>query len=779
MFNNYLKIIIRNLSRNPLYSFINISGLAIGMASAILILLWVQDELSYDRFHQNADRIYRLVVHDNNLDYAISHAPVGRTLKEEYPEVTSAVRLSIGGDPRLFGCQNKLFKQQGREVTSDFFEVFTFPFIQGDAKMALSAPNSIVITRELAQKCFGNANALGKTITLDGSADCVISGVIENIPQNSHLKFDFLCPAELSTNWGDWSYYTYIVLDKDCSIESMNQKINATIKKYKPGTSVKYDLQPLTRIHLFSDFKFDVEGNSDIQYVYIFSLVGILILVVGCINFINLSTARCTNRAREVGIRKTIGSNRNQLIKQFLCESFVFSFLAFIIALILVETLLPFYCSLSGKELKVIWFDSQFMLGALLLILTTGILAGGYPAFVVSAFNPIETLKSGISTNLKGIQLRKLLVVLQFTCSVGLIIATIVAANQLSFMQNAKLGFDKENLIYLPLSGRSRDVEKVESLKNEFIKNPNIINATASRFLPNQSFDGTTGAVWEGKKTDESIQMAVLTVDNNYLDTYQMEMAQGRFYSKDHLTDPAHSIVLNETAINAMGLESPIGKNFIFDGNRQIVGVVKDFHFRSLSEEIAPLIIRLTSQNWHRNYLTLRIKPVNSNFSELINYIENQWTQINPDYPFEFHFLDETLDRAYAAEQRLNRIFYSFAFWAIIIAGFGLFGLALFNIEKRTKEIGIRKALGASVPSLISYLSWGLIKWVILANFIAWPLAWFAMNQWLKNFAYRIEMSWWMFALAGSLALVIALLTVSWQAILAARANPVQALRYE
>ncbi|UCE18447.1 MAG: ABC transporter permease [Gemmatimonadota bacterium] len=782
MFKNYLKIALRNMERHKGYSLINIFGLAVGMSCMILILLWIQDELSYDRFHKNAKEIYRLVPQESGIRYAVSHAPIGHTLKEDYSEIVSASRVSIGEDRSLLKYQDKRFEQNGKMVDPDFLKIFSFSFVKGNPDTALNDPTAIVLSESLAKKLFDNKEPIGEIIHVDDHIVCKVTGVFENIPHNSHLQFDFLRPfveGEWSQNWNDWSYYTYIQLQKNSSILEMNQKINDCFKKHKsPAKNIaEYTIQPLNRIHLYSNFKFDVEGNSDIQYVYIFTIIAIFILLIACINFMNLSTARSANRAKEIGIRKVVGSARLQVMKQFFGESILIAFLAFIIAIFLVVFLLPIFNDFSGKHLSFNYLEYPLILSSIAIIIITGIVAGSYPAILLSSHKPINVLRTTTKLDSKGENFRKILVVTQFTLSIGLIISTMVVANQFNFMKNAKLGFDKENLLYLQLRGINR--EKIESLKTELLRHPNIVNASVSNSLLNEMLNGTSGAEWEGKAEDKRVQMQFIAVDYDYMDTFKMQMAQGRFFSKEFATDIKEAVILNQAAIKAMELESPIGKRFkcFWKPDARIIGVIKDFHYRPLREELKPIILGVVSDRI--NYLTIRTKPIQSGVSDLIHFLENKWKEYNYDYPFEFHFLDDTIDELYAAEQRMSTIYKYFTFLAICIACLGLFGLASYSAERRTKEIGIRKVMGASVPGIIGMLTKDFLKWVLFSNIIAWPIAWYAMNTWLQNFAYRVNIGIWTFILSASLALIIALVTVSYQSMKAALANPVESLSYE
>ena len=784
MFKNYLTVAIRNLIRHKVYSTINIAGLAAGMACAMLILLWVQDELSYDRFHEKADRIYRLVAEGNNGRYAISHAPLGDALKDECPEVVLATRVDIGAGRSLVGYAGRRFEQRGKTVDSDFLRIFTHHFVEGDAETALSRPDAIVLTQDLAGKLFGSENPIGKTVNVDNRRDFEVRGVIENVPHNAHLQFDFLVRwRETSANWGDWSYYTYVLLKDGSSVEQVTQEVNdcyrrrklAAESEMKPVSLPTYSLQPLTRIHLHSGFRWDVEENGDVQYVYISASIAGLILLIACINFMNLATARSANRAREVGVRKVVGSSRMQIARQFLGESVLLAFLACMVALLLVEQALPFFGALSGKALSLDYLDYRFILGAAAMIVITGVLAGSYPALFLSAFDPVKVFKGTVTAGAGGRVFRTVLVVAQFSASIGLMIGTTVIADQIAFMRHAKLGFDKENLIYLALRGGARS--KVGILKAELLQHPDILNATASSRPPAGLLDGTTGAWWEGKEEGANVQMQILRVDHDFLDTYGMQMAEGRFYARAFVTDAKEGIVLNEAAVRAMEMQSPLGKQFRFLGDRRIIGVVKDFHYRPLREVVEPLIMRLSEERI--NCLALRIRPVHSRMSDLTQFLEEKWKAYSPEYPFECHFLDERIDRLYAAEQRLSRVLGYFTYLAIFIACLGLFGLVSFTAERRTREIGVRKVLGASVTGIVFMLTREFAQWVVAANLIAWPIAYVVMDGWLQDFAYRIPIGWWPFMIAGVAALGVSLLTVSYQAVRAATANPVDVLRHE
>ena len=781
MFKNYFKIAVRNLLLHKGYSLINIIGLSIGMMCTILILLWVQDELRYDRFHENANDLYRLVDEDNGVRYAVTHIPLVTVLKKEVPEIIKATRVDINPGMQLVEYGEKRFEQHGKFVDPDFFEMFTYSFLKGNPETAFSEPYSIVITQELSQQFFGDKEPINKVLHIDDN-DYTVTGVIENIPQNSHLQFDFLRPFKLFKiwgwdfeNWGDHSYYSYVLLQEKSCIKDVNQKINDCFKRHKLNATAIYSLQPLTRIHLFSDFKFDIAGNGDIIYIYIFTLIAIIIIIIACINFMNLSTARSINRAKEVGIRKIVGSKPTQLIIQFFCESIMLAFISYLFALTLVELFLPLFNGLCGKNLAIVFSDSLFTLGSIAIISFVGILAGSYPALILSSFTPLNIIRNNMIASLKGITFRKILVVIQFSFSIGLIVATGVIFNQLNFMRNTKLGFDKENLVYLEIKNDLN--QNVGIIKKELLQNPDIIDVTFSSSLPIEVMMGTTSADWEGKNEDADIQMMRLITDYDFLKTYKMKVAEGRYYSEEFSTDKSEGIVLNEAAIREMKMQDPIGKRFSWEGDRRIIGVIQDFHYRSLRKKVEPLIIRLANQQL--NFLTIRIRPSHCKFTGLIEFLESKWKKYTDDYPFELHFLDDTLDSLYYAEQQMSKIFLYFTSLSIFIACLGLFGLASFSTEQRTKEIGIRKVLGATAPEVVVLLSKEFLKWVLIANIIAWPTSWYVMTKWLQNFTYKTSISIWYFLIAGVLSMLIALSTVSVQSIRAANGNPINALKYE
>ncbi|MFQ5824979.1 MAG: ABC transporter permease [bacterium] len=789
MFKNYLKIALRNIKRQKVYSFINIAGLAIGMACTILILLWVQDELSYDRFHENANEIYRIIGNFGGTLIPAGPGPLAGFLKEEIPEIINATRLYPASG--VFVHQGHKFRESGLYVEPEFLKIFTFPMVKGDPKSALNDLGSIVMTEDMAKKYFGDGDPMGKFLKQDNQFDVKVTGVIKNIPHNSslNLKFDYLQSFDIVKFWkqpdswmGSSDFQAYVLLAKNSALEVVNQKITDLRKRHFSTTGYNFFLQPLTRMHLYSDFKFDAP-HGDIKYVTIFTLVAFFVLVTACINFMNLATARFSKRAKEVGLRKVVGANRRQLIKQFIGESIAFSFVALPFTFLLVELVLPGFKNLSAKPLAVNYSDYRFLLGALGLALFTGFISGSYPALFLSSFKPVTILKglplqSSLTHSGSKVGFRKILVVVQFALSIMVIIGTMVVSKQVNYLRNKRLGFDKENLIYV---WADKDLAKVyESMKHELLQSPRIKSVTASNEMITALGTMIGDVQWEGQKANQRVKFQIIKVNDDYLDTYKMEMAEGRFYSRVFATDATQAFVVNETAVEAMEMRSPIGKRLkAYGRDGRIIGVVKDFHFRSLHDKINPLILNLGTfgKEYDFFHLTVRINP--GNIPETLKFIEGVWQKHVPESPFEYHFLDETLDKLYTTEQRLGKIFGYLTFLTIFVSCLGLFGLATFLAEQKTKEIGIRKVLGSSVTGIVVLLSKVFMKWVLISNVIAWPIAYLAMKKWLQNFAYQVNIEFWTFVFSGLTALIIALMTVSYQSVKAALVNPVEALRYE
>ncbi len=785
MLKNYLKIALRNIRRYKGYSFINIAGLAIGMACCILILLWVQDELSYDRFHENADYIYRVIQDinfaDHSTTWAITQGPLGPSLKEDFPEIINTTRITS----RRFRLtyNDKSFDERPGMADGSIFEMFSFPLIKGDPATALSDPNSIVMTKEMAEKYFGSEDPLGKTIKADNRWDFQVTGILKEVPHNSHLQFDSLIPfifgRELNytvDNWRNSQFRTYVQLQEGIPAQEVIQKISGYLyEKPTLEKDARLNLQPLVRIHLYSNYEFDT-AHGDITYVTIFSIIAFFILLIACINFMNLATARSRNRAKEVGMRKVAGAHKTDIVRQFYGESIFLAFIALFVALTIVWLLLPTFNNLAAKELSMgVSGNLLVLLGLLGITLLTGIISGSYPALFLSAFKPVKTLKGSLRSGSKGSVFRKILVVFQFSLTILLIICTIIIYNQLNYMRNMKLGYDKEFLIYKGMRGDVR--AKFDSVKNELLQNPNILGVTATSSEPTYGYTFSNSLWrWEGQDPDEETLMRAVFVDLDYFKTFGMEIVDGRSYSKEFPTDATEAIMVNEEAVKAMGMESPIGRRLsIGNNNFKIIGVVKNYHFRSLRQEIDPLILIYSPGQCRVLFARLR----SENIPKTIGYMEDIWKEFAPGHPFNYRFLDDALNDLYRSEQRIGTILKYFSILAIFISCLGLFGLASFMSEQRTKEVGIRKVLGASVSNIALLLSREFTKWVLLANVIAWPVAYFAMYKWLQSYAYSTNIALWSFILSGAMALVIASVAVSYQSIKAAVANPADSLRYE
>jgi putative ABC transport system permease protein len=785
MLKNYLKIALRNILKNKIYSLITIVGFAAGMVGFILIFWWVQDELSYDRFHSNSDNLYRVILEKQNsgesVRFALTPFPLAAALKAEVPEIFDCTRLmEIEGMVEYGG--KKFNERRVFLVESSFFKMFTFPFIKGNPETALSDTYSVVLTEAMAKKYFGDEDPLGKTINVSNRF-VKVTGVIKNTPLNSHLQFDFLGSLKALKEFGfhmdDWeaiSFHTYVLVKKGISYRDLNAKITQVLKKYQPESNSKLFLQPLKKIHLYSNFKFDMAGHGDIKYVYIFYTIAVFILLIACINFMNLATARSATRGKEVGIRKAVGANKAHLIKQFLNESILFSMVAIIFAVIISEQFLPVFRSITGKQLSFInSFNIYFILILVLLALFTGIIAGLYPAFFLSSFQSSKVLKESWRQEKGGkiALFRHILVIFQFTISILLMICTMVVSKQLNYIKSKDLGFRKENLIYM---GMRKAYTEYEYLRGELLKNSSIVGIAATNYLPIQLKTGIDDIHWEGQKSGEKINAQVRSVDYDYLDTFKMKMADGRFFSKTYSTDFSESYVVNETGVKAMGLEAPIGKWLTVKGQKgKIIGVLKDFHFTSLHRAIEPMILKIKSR-WY-SYLWVRVNPVD--IPGTIDFLKSKWDFIDKGWPFEYHFLDESIGSLYKSEQQLNKIFKYFTWLAIIICCLGLFGLSSFLVERRTKEIGIRKLLGASVSTIVLLLSKELSRWVIIATVITWPIAYFMMDKWLKDFAYRIFIDPGIFIFSALITIVITLLTIGYQVVKAANTNPAKILKFE
>ncbi len=824
MFRNYIKITLRNLTRNKVSSIINISGLAIGLACVLLIGMYVKDELGYDRFFNDANRIYRVNTHEKmgNEEFVAGHTPppVGLALLNNIPEVESYTRIYKPGNEIIHyvsnGQKNALTEKSLLSVDSNFLQFFNYPLIEGNRATCLNGPNSVVLTERAAKKYFGSTSAIGKNLVFDEySAPFTVTAVLKDLPSQSSLQFDVLqsnvgMPPVKRFNWS-WIWLqmgTYVKLKPNiandrAALQQIEAKFPAMVRQQaatafkrigqpfdefiKKGGKYELILQPLTDVHLYSaniGSRFIAQG--DIKYVYVFSAIALFIILLACVNFMNLATAQSAKRAREVGIRKVLGSERKQLVLQFLSEAFVYTLFAAVIALVLVILCLPSFNNLSAKTLNLKELLNIYVWGGLFaLILITSLLAGSYPAFFLTSFKPVQVLK-GNNLKISGGSFftRNALVVFQFTVSTVLIVCTIVVYKQLMYTQSKDLGFNKENV--LMISDADRLGQSEESFRQELLRLPEVANASISTSVPTQSLftdsyipEASADNVTASEKT---VNLSSFIVDDSFVPTLKLKMAEGRNFSKS-FSDSA-SVILNETAAKLMGWKDPIGKSITYPGGNdvrfKIVGVVKDFNTESLHNAVSPFALFYTTSKTYQigtSYISVRIKP--GDYNKAISSIQNKWKAFMPNNPFEYSFMDDEFDALYRTDQTVGKVFSVFTCLSIAVACLGLLGLAMFTAERRTKEIGIRKVLGASVQNVVGMLSMDFVKLVIIASLIAFPIAWYAMSKWLQDFAYPITISWWVFAMAGVTTMIIALATVSYQSVKAALMNPVKSLKNE
>ncbi|MFC2163549.1 ABC transporter permease, partial [Acidobacteriota bacterium] len=773
-----------------------------GIVCFVLIGLFIQDELSFDRYHEKASRIYRAGVRavwaDNEFHGAVSPAPFSKALVTEFPDVEASTRLRRFGFP-VIRYKDKVFSEERLYWADDtFFDVFTVLFLQGDPKTALEKPNCVVITESMAMKYFGHEDPLGKSLNANNRMDFQVTGVIKDVPHNSHVHYDFL--ASFITiedgsdqNWIGNNYPTYFVLKEGVPGKEFEAKLEMLVEKYvgpqvktvfgttfdaltDSGGFIKYFATPLLDIHLHSHLRFEHEPNSDIAYVYIFSIVAFAILLIACVNFVNLATARSATRAKEVGVRKTVGSNRSQLIRQFLAESIVLSFLAICVALPVIQFLLPFFNTLTGKSLSVPYMENVSTIPLLLgLGLFLGLLAGMYPAFFLSSFNPVTVLKGGSAGQSKQSWVRNILVVFQFAVSIVLIIGTLVVYRQLNYIQNKNLGFNKDQVVIVK---KVDDIGKeIGPFKQELLRHSRIISASHSSNMIGDFFGDSLYRQIDQPKNKNQLIWALWT-DPDYAKTYEIQLKQGRYFS-DYRQEGKREVVLNESGVKILGYDDPVGEKIIdMEGTEYtIIGVVEDFHFESLHKRLNPLIIHPYSPGGYGRYLSVQVNA--ENIQETLASMKKTWQKYSGGQAFEYEFFDDHFAEIYSSEQKTGKVFFSFSLLAILIASLGLFGLTAFITQQKTKEIGIRKVLGASISGIIFLFMKQFTRWVLVANIIAWPLAYIAMNKWLQNFAYRTSIGVGIFVLSAFLALCIALLTVSFQSIRAAISNPLDSLRYE
>ncbi len=798
MIRNDIKIAIRNLRKNMGFTLINIAGLALGLATFILILIYVVDELRFDRFNLKSKRIYRLNTDikfgGNASSLAISSPPMAAELMAKLPEVEQATRLLPAVDIRFKKGNENIHETKTAYADANFFSVFTLPLLNGDAATALKEPKTLVLSESGARKYFGSIQVVGRLLTLVNTNEPYrVTGVMKDMPAQSHFSFDYLMsmasmPSSQVQNWNSFAYNTYVLFKHPVNVKTIEHKLNGLVQQHfgmaryrkfsQSGNYIRADMIPLTNIHLHSNRQYELGANGSAQHVYVFSAIALFVLVIACINFMNLSTARSANRAREVGVRKVLGSSRQALITQFLSESLLITFAASVLALLAACILLPVFNQLSGKALSMSWDMLGWLVPALIIIVAViGLLAGSYPAFYLSAFQPVSVLKSKIATGFKGSGLRNFLVVFQFTTSIFLIIGTLVIYNQLHFIQHKDLGFNRNQVMVIK---NVNSLDNAQLLKNRILQLPEVKSATLSGFLPTGTLRQPNSVFTDrAANAGNAVFTEIWPVDADYLTTMSMHLVAGRNFSAQMPTDSG-CVIINQAAAKLMGIvKNPINQKiyYITDGQKKqynIIGVIQDFNFASLRDNITPVTMFL-----QQNKGALSLKFSTNATKTFIAKVSNLWNAQAPNQQLEYSFMDQDFDAAYKAENRVGGLFLAFTSLAIIIACLGLFSLAAYAAEQRVKEIGIRKILGATVWSISAMLSIDFVKLVALAIVLATPLAWFAMHQWLNGFAYRQEIQWWVPALAGLLSVVIACITISFQCLRAAFTNPVESLRSE
>jgi len=795
MLKNYLKIALRNFWKEKEYSLINVLGLTIGISASMFILLYIQDELSYDAFHEKGDRIYRITESFKNgegyTQTASSPYLIAPLLAEQSAAVEDYTRIAWGPDRYILKFGDQKFEETGFNfVDANFFETFSIPLIQGQAEEVLQRPGSIVLSEDKAREYFGTADPLGKELTVVEGFNGIelkaeVTGVMKNMPHNMHFHYDMLMPmatAEdsimngMQQSWGWTSQYSYIVLGKGQDVEQVKPLLSQIQKENSPEWFQEwayFGLQPMQDIHLHSSLKDEIQANGDIKYIYIFGVVALLILLIACVNYMNLATSRAMNRAKEVGLRKVIGARRQQLLFQFLSESMTISFIAFLLAIVMIPLLMPYFNAITGKQIAFSWLDKpQMFITGMGIALLVGLLAGIYPALFLAGFQPVKVLQGVMSKHgSQSLALRKGLVVGQFTVSIVLIISMFVIFNQWQYLRSKKLGIETEQMLLIPFQSQQR-VDTYHAFKNELKQHPAIVNVTATNKDPLSVFSNYRNFNLEGQ--DESYTIPYIAVDRDFFDTYGTEIVEGRGFV-DYQSDSASTIILNEAAVSLLGLENPVGAKVQFSENYQptIVGVVKDFHFESLYSEIRPMYFYHTAESF--GTMCVRVRP--GQVDKALTHLEDRWKAFSYEESFQYSFLDEAINRQYEAEARVMSVFTTAAGLAIFIACLGIIGLAAFSATQRKKEISIRKVLGAQVSQILALLTKEFLYLILAAIIIATPIAYFLMSKWLQDFAYRVPIHWWVFLLAGGIALLIAFVTVSLQSLKAATSNPVNALR--
>ena len=788
MIKNYFKTAWRNLLQNKTFSLINIFGLALGMTCSLVITLWLKDEINKDKFHQNGKRLYRVMENQyysgNVSTFDATPGILAENIVKDIPDIQMASQMLWEEEP-LFTVDNTYDKEKGRYVEKDFLRMFSFKLIKGDPATALARPDAVVITKKLAEKYFKGQDAVGKMIKIDNTDNVMVTGVLDEIPKSSSLTFDFLMSFEQwrkkndwAKEWGNNGPRCYVMLAQSASIDKVNAKVKNYIKTKNKDSNVELFLQNFGESYLYSDWENGKQNGGRIEYVKIFSIVAIIILVIACINFMNLATARSLRRAREIGVRKVVGASKRQLIAQFIGESLFVSFIAIFFSLLIVFLLLPSFNTLTEKHLSIDLTDPSFLLILLGLTLVTGIISGSYPALFMSSLRPIIVLKGLLKFRSGATYFRKALVVFQFALSIILILGMIVIYRQIDFIHNKNLGFAKEDLLYMPLEGELQ--KTYPTFKEQLLKQPGIKSVTSAQSSPLEVGSSTYGVRWPGKDTTKLILFSSNPVTYDYIKTMGIQMAAGRDFGNEYGLDTMNYLV-NEAAAKKIGYKDPVGKELTMWGDKgMIIGVMKDYHHNSLHVPIEPLILRLHKMSWGGTYWgNVIVRTEKGKTKQAIASMEKLYKQFNPGFPFKYYFTDDEIANRYKAEYTVSKLSRYFAFLAIFISCLGLFGLVTFTAEQKTKEIGIRKVLGASVTGIVSMLSKEFLTLVLIASVIAFPVAWWAMHRWLNDFAYRVNIGWSVFVVAGIIAMLIALLTISFQSIKAAIANPVKSLRTE
>jgi putative ABC transport system permease protein len=779
MIKNYIKIAFRNIWRYKGYSLINTAGLAVGMACFILIFLWVYDELHYDTFHTNSERLCRIILKkaDEPGDPGMPSTPyiLPKILKDDYPEIVEVTRVRTRAYPSAVRYNDISFYEQRFFFTDpSFFPMFSYDFIQGDPNTALNNPYSLVITQETADKYFGDQSPMGKVLRWNNTHDLEVTGIIKKVPYNSHLQFDFMASLQvydserISSWWREAD--AYVLLEDGASVEAVSQKIAGTIQKYHPSDDYVVSLQPIKEAHL----NISQGGRSDKRIVFLFAMIAVMVLAIACINYMNITTARSGIRALEVGMRKVVGARKADIIKQFLGESVLLSLIAFCVAITLVDLLLPLFNKLQGKEMSLLGSGNLFLYPSLVMVaVVTGFVAGSYPAFFLSAFQPVKVLKKDLSRGRRGSLFRTILVISQFSVSVLLIILTVAVYKQMHLIRNADLGFSKDQIVHIMMNDQLRDAHK--TFKERLLQDPHILNVTYASAPPHFLFN-VNNFEWEGMDKEKDVELDFLYVDHDYAETFGLEIVQGRDFSEEYPTDATEAYVVNESAVRFMGMSDPIGKRVVLAGREgKIIGVVKNFNHKPLIFDISPMVMGIRP-SW---YFDLLVKVSPENIQGSLAYIEKVFKETSPAFPFEYFFLDDWFERIYVPLKVMNHIFNSFAFLAVFISCLGLFGLASLLLEQRKKEIGIRKVLGASTAGVMFLLSKKFMRIILVANLIAVPAAYFATRMFLRLFVYRTKLDAGVVVATVAFTFVVALITISYQVIKTALGSPVDAIRYE